>query len=853
MKFTRRKFNKAALTLVSTAGLNIPAAETIVPVKQDEDAATYPGCAAHNCKGRCVIRVHVVNNAVKRITTDERPDSYDTPQMRACLRCRAYKTRLHHPDRLKYPLIYDENASVRGDITKFRRATWEEAMSYIKAKYQDIRKRHGPECVFRASGSGSTVGLLHGREPFERVLNALGGFIHGWGGYSNHALRYTSSLVAGKQQHYTFGTTPKNWMHTQTMLLWGTHIATSVANTNAVWWLTQARENGMKSYYIGPVYENTGELADEWVPIKPGTDSAMMLAMLYEMIVNGWLDRQSIDNFSIGFFDDPKGMKTVIRKGTEEYLKVPAGMSLSAFINGKTSYKLKPGSKYEFKQYFNVPKTPEWAEKITGVPAAKIREIAKAYATKKPSFLYASLGLQRQSAGIDNVWLSYALAIASGNWGKTGTGAVWYYISSDNELNTGNVKYSSGKNPVPHPARFSNNTWPDAVRSKGNGTSQYSDSEIRGMTEPIKMIFSVGGNALVNQHMDTFVTTDLLADRSNVELIVVTDNFMTPSARYADVILPGTTHFEQEDILPYNNNLIYQSRAIDAAKSVGDVKSHFEMGEMLADTFGLKDEKGRNVATGGKNVSQWVEDMYNAVPRDMSFEEWKKQGIYTYKTQGTFTGSMDIRANGKCDGKLNFGTKTGYIELYSRALVEEYENRGRRWGAPGHANVDSEGDPEVFPIAKYLPFMDEYRDTALKKAGPGEYPFHCLGSHSPHRTHSSNANNPALRELYKYGGEEYEPIHINPLDAAVLGLSEGMQVKVTSAMSGRAIYAAVKPTWRCTHGVVIVRDGSWFDPVAVKGTLIDRGGCPNTLVSEQPTRCDRGPAMMTVLVKIEKA
>jgi anaerobic dimethyl sulfoxide reductase subunit A len=162
-----------------------------------------------------------------------------------------------------------------------------------------------------------------------------------------------------------------------------------------------------------------------------------------------------------------------------------------------------------------------------------------------------------------------------------------------------------------------------------------------------------------------------------------------------------------------------------------------------------------------------------------------------------------------------------------------------------------------------------------------EYPYIVLGQHSLWRVHSIHNPLGYLRELYKKKsdgtpvydnltylsadwkrlgstgilppyGIGYEPIWISPKDVNDLGMKNGQLVKITSAQTRKSVIASIYETPRCMPGVMVLEEGAWFDPVYLKdGTMVDRGGCSSTLISEMPSRNDRGPGMMICQIKIE--
>lgn len=916
-----------------------------------------PGSAPHNCGGRCVTKAYVENvgdkAAIKRIITDERPDVFENPQLRACVRCRSYKTRLYHPGRLAYPMVqgYDEKGNriknfKRGDMSSFKRVSWEEAYNIIKKEYGNTVKKWGDEAVYWQWSSGAQ-GIINTKASMMRFGNLLGGgYLNNWGTYSYHQLFHIAPIVQGSPN--TFAATPQEWLETDYMLLWGSHFATSINDTNVTYYYTCAREKaGFKSVFIGPEYTMTAELADEWVKIKPFTDAAMMLAMLYVMLDEGLFDKD-VEKYAVGLFDDPQGNsysdgasgKPCVVKGSEEFMKVPAGRSLSAYIfgekevykrtfGGKTyankapsAYKSRPKSKFAYKRDMGVPKTPEWAEAITGVPADKIREIARDFAAAdkgRKAYLHTSLGVQRQMEGVNNMWLMTALTAVAGQWGEPGRGWGKYfnYARSVPAGDMGKVLAGKpAKNKIPQYKTIPCSAWADAVRNGGTGKSEYGDGEVMKLAAPIKFIWNVGGN-MMNQHMNSYKTAETLTDRDKgLYFHVVVDQFMTPTARYADVILPAAANWERVEMHVHASHMVYSSKAIDTP---GEAKPDFQIAKELCGVFGLND----GLVTNGKTDRQFAKDLFESIKRPVTFEEFEKAGVLVNssnnikdyylgvcsrirgnagvkaiedkETEGAFMGApTNARA-------VQFATRTGYLELYSAQGRMEYEYRYQiKKEKPGnrttfinlkhpspkdrienytHLNMDSEKDPKVYEIPIFFYPTDGYVDSKeVDIANIDKYPIICLSGKSMFRSHSTHNNTLFLRELYKkdksgfpsedsasYGANPVqktfakdsdsglEPIWINVEDAAAFGISDGDKVKVTSAMTKKSLYASAFVTKRLMKGVSVIQEGSWFDPIKDKNGEVDQGGCANVLYSEIPSRMDNGNAQMNAYVRIEKA
>ena len=410
------------------------------------------GTSTHNCGGRCIIRAQVVDgNRIVRFLTDETTHAYDgsvidndganTTQARACSRCRAYKGRLYHPGRLKYPL---KQTKERGDITGFQRITWETAIKEISDRLKAVQGKYGSEAFHSiyACGNiasqfqgGGYTGLFASADRITPALCMLGGSSAYTSDYSFHQGSYMGGYGTAYSGMINMAAAPlfyesKSEKH---FVMWGSNIPTT-HNPKAFSWtkaIEGIKENGGTIKFIGPELSEIGVAqADVWYQTRPYTDVALILGMLYHMITltfnedgtltgNG-LDVDYLDQMVYGFFETPAYWRNT-KDGTISLTKpldetdyvyvaaIPAGQSFSAYIMGDdarltkalysdtsymasqfkgkarntqtASYNLQGAStgKYLYKAQMNVAKTPAWASKITGIAEADIKELAEFY------------------------------------------------------------------------------------------------------------------------------------------------------------------------------------------------------------------------------------------------------------------------------------------------------------------------------------------------------------------------------------------------------------------------------------------------------------------------------------------
>lgn len=736
-------------------------------------------CSVTNCGGRCVIKAHIKEGTVVRVSTDtQKAGSLSTPPLRACVRGRNYRNMLYHPDRLKYPM---KRVGKRGE-GKFERISWEEAVNTIASEVKRIGDTYGPESRYVNYASGQSWGL-HGDRASARKLLAL------TGGYLNYRNDYSSG-AANVATPYTYGSNSSGssfdtLLHSKFIILWGQNPSEMIFSTPYREFLMQAKKNGTKIVVIDPRYTDTViAFADEWIPILPTTDNALMDAMGYVIVSENLHDQAFLDKYCLGFDEAhmPEG--------------IPKNESLKSYLFGEKD---------------GVVKTPEWAEKICRVPADKIRELARNYATAKPAALIQGWGPQRHAFGEQTMRGGAQLACLTGNVGKLGG-----WAAGTGYWNRTDIAYPlTVENPVK--ASIPCFLWTKAVES---GTKMTAADGLQGIDQlktNIKLIFNMAGNMLINQHSDINHTKQLLEDESKVEFIVVSDLFMTPSAKFADILLPGTTFFERWDIgTPwcFGDYVVLGEKAIEP---LYECRDEYEVFAEVAAKLGIKEKYLEGRATALELVKESVKRTKKEIdPSFPTFDEFRKKGVHYFKFNEpliAFKEQIDDLE------KHPFETPSGKIELFSKALWEM-------------------NNPQEIPaIAKYVPAW-EGPQAPLKQ----KYPLQLISWHYKRRCHSTYDNQPWLEEAAK------QEMWINPADAEKRGIKNGDRVQVFNDRG--TIYIPAKVTPRIMPGVAAIPQGAWYTPDS-SGT--DQRGSVNVLTTQRPTALAKANPQLTNLVEVKKA
>ncbi|MFA6165460.1 MAG: DMSO/selenate family reductase complex A subunit [Gemmatimonadaceae bacterium] len=737
------------------------------------------GCPAHNCGGRCLLIAHLHNGRITRLDTDDRPDTIAAPQLRACVRGRAYLRRQYHPDRLTHPL---KRIGKRGE-GKFAPITWDEALDLVAREMQRVTATYGNSALFVPYGTGS-YNQLNGSQTARRLMNLFGGCLGIHNSYSWAAINTATPYVYGTLQT---GNQRQDWLNSKYILMWGWNPAEMRDGTNSDYFVKLARENGARVVCIDPRHTlSASSLADEWIPIRPGTDAAMMTAMAYVMITEHLVDDDFIRTHCVGF------------DRTQMPSECDDAESYTDYVLGVRD---------------GIAKSPEWAEPITTVPREIIARIAREYATAKPAVLYQGYGMQRRAYGEQVVRAGCVLAAITGNVGIAG-GCASGLANQVPDAPFWNV-FPVGENPVA--AAIPVFLWTEAVL---RGASMTSDDGIIGadrLDNDIKLIYAVASNVLINQHANVNRSARILQDESRVEFIVVQDQFLTPSARFADVILPACTQFETwgvEDGWKYGDEVILMPQLVEP---LGQTKSDYRICAQLAERLGIGE-----AYTEGRDEREWVEwclDRYRATrfPDLPSLDDFERLnlGVYAKPVTKPAVAFEAFRADPEAHP---LDTPSGKIEIFSQRL---------------HAL----NRPDEIPaVPKYV---QEWESPFGPEAA--QYPLQVMGHHTLHRVHSTHDNNDWLAEAFP------QRLFMNPVDAAARGIADGDRVKVYNERG--ATIVPCRLTNRILPGVVDLPQGAWWSPDEAG---VDQAGSVNVLTSERWTPLAFGTAQHTVMAQVEK-
>ncbi len=741
-----------------------------------EDPHIINTAGINNCGGMCIIRPEVQEGCILNISSD---CSGNSPQIRACVRGRGYRKTFLNPGRLRYPM---KRIGERGS-GKFERIGWDEAADLIASEWKRIRDTYGPGARYVNYGCGIT-GIMRPGIMVKRLLALDGGYLDYFNSYSSACSRYISPYMFGST---SCGNSPQDMLNTKLLVLWGDNPVETIFGTERNYYLSKLKERGIRVIVVDPRLSNTAvAYADQWIPVRPASDSALADAMAYVIWSEGLQDQAFMDRYCLGFDEAhmPEG--------------VPAGESYHAYLFGEKD---------------GIAKTPEWAEPLTGIDAETIRAFAREYATTKPACIIMGLGPQRHGNGEQTTKGISTLACMTGNVGISGGGAA----GNGDIIEHASITLFNNTVKNPYPGKIPVFLWTKAIE---HGTEMTPRGDrltgVEKLDTNIRMLFNLAGNVLVNQHSDVNDSIRIIRNPSKCEFILCSDIFMTPSARYADLLLPGTSVFEGNNIVPPWRGTNYILRNNQVIEPLFGCRFEWEWMKDVAERLGLFD-----AFTDGKpDMEQWLRENYEVFrekePELPDYEAFCARGGWQYRDQKTYIAfEQEIR-----DPEHHpFATPSGKIEIFSKDLY-------------------AFGQDDIPAIPRYLS-CPEGPDDPLTRT----YPLQLIGWHTRRRCHTVHDNNEYQEEVEKMG------LWIHPDDAAARGIEDGAMIEVFNGRGRVRIPAIV--TGRIIKGAVAMSQGAWYTP---DKDGVDIRGSINVLTSaSQPSPLAKGNPQHTNLVEVVRA
>jgi molybdopterin guanine dinucleotide-containing S/N-oxide reductase-like protein len=784
----------------------------------------------------------------------------------------AWKSMVYSPDRLLYPMKRidfdpngERNCQNRG-ISGYERISWDKAVDIVANEIKRIKRDYGPGAILNGSGSHHTWGNLgYWLSVRLRFFNSIGftPVVHNpdsWEGWYWGAMHHWGhSMRLGAPEAYS--TVEDCLKECEMVVFWSSDPETTSGVYGAFegtvrrQWL---KELGVKMVHIDPFYNHTAALlGGKWFAPRPATGNALALAIAYVWITEELYDKDYVAKRTTGF-DKWKD-----------------------YILGKED---------------GIPKTPEWQENESGIPAKDVRALAREWGTKK-TYLAAgglsgfgsacrcatgnewarsmvclmamqglgkpgvNMGGMQQGAPVDTRFFfpGYAEGGFSGDLEATALAVSMYQRMP--QLPTVNTVYQ----------RVPRLNIPEAIL-EGHTSGYPTDSRtIEGQFlkfeypapgyPPIKMYYKYGGS-----HIGTMSDTNryVKAYRSdNLEFVVNQSIWFEGEAKFADILLPACTSFERWDISEFANcggyvqhsfNQCNHRVAIMQHKCIaplGESKSDFQVFLEIAKKLGLSSHFAE-----GATELDWCKRLFDAsdLPKYISWEKFLKKGYYVVpapKEELRDPVSFRWYAEDRLKDTPEIAPlPADYTEKFGKGLQTQ---SGKLEFVCSSLERFDPNDPERPTISKYIPSWEGHHTTKLY----AKYPLQLITPHPRFSFHTmGDAKDSWINDVKDHrvliDGYYYWIVRINPKDAADRAIEENNLVKVFNDRG--AVICAARVTERIPPGTVHSYESSAnYDPVGEPGYSVDRGGCINQLTpSRAMIKQSHSMAANSCLVQIKK-
>ena len=700
-------------------------------------------CPAHCGIDACGITAHVQGDRVVKVEPAEFPNP---KHRRICLRGLSSLDVTDHPDRLQYPL---KRVGKRGE-GKFKRISWDEALDFIADKFKKIAAKHGwPAIAWVLGGPGAGTTKFGAYLRLASLTQSTR--VSAWG-YGDAGLPCGSRVLFGSQFPFGF-LYSQLWSGSpdaDMIVVWGANPGESQP-LNLMRPIMDAKERGARLVVIDPRYTVTASKADQYVGIKSGTDAALALGLMHVIFKKGLQDDAFILRHTVGPYlvrDDngqylrgrdiglPEENEYILWDKRTDSPKPRSAADIQPALTGKfaaNAIACKPSLQLlrDLAQAYN----PKHTAEITGVDAALITKLAERIGSSSAVIFVTHMGLTRTFHGDISFRGLGSVAVLTGNVTATFKGGYLPAVLNWDPF----LKAKPGE--------------PSYQRL---GILPLYDAVIKGSPYPVKAVWFSFINFL-NQCADSRKIAEEMFPQ--LDLIVGTELFMTPTARYADILLPVCSYLEFSDFIPHPYPYVQlQQKAIEP---LYESKSDVDIAAGLAERLGF----GEYFQGGEDRFIDLILDSGNDSIKGITREKLKE-------------GALSLLLIPEMDQEFDtpFSTPSGKIELYCERLYED-----------GQA----------------LPIFAEPLETPVRPENR-KYPLAFIQGHSRFRTHSMFANVESLLEMNP------EPVvEINPLDAAERNIANEEWVAVFNDRARTILKAKLPEGVR--PGVINITQGWWID------------------------------------------
>jgi len=685
----------------------------------------------HDCPSTCALDIELLDERTIGRVRGAKDNSYTAGVI--CAKVARYAERVHHPDRLKHPLV---RSGAKG-AGEWKQASWEAALDLIAERFLKAEAEYGSESVWPYYYAG-TMGLVQ-RDSINRLRfakrysNQFDSFCTNmaWTGY----FAGTGSLI---------GPDPREMSKADVVVIWGTNAAATQVNvmTHAV---RARKERGAKIVVIDIYANATVRQADMGIVLKPGTDGAFACAVMHVLFRDGLADWDYLERYT----DDPKGLEAHL-----------------------------------------ATRTPEWASAITGLSVEEIEAFAHLVGKTKRTFFRLGYGFTRQRNGAVNMHAAASIACVTGSFLHEGGGA----FHSNASIFKFDKREIEGRAMQDKTIRFLDQSKIGRILT-GDREALYDGPPVMAMliqnTNPMNV---TPEQRLVRKG---FAREDLF--------VTVHEQFMTDTAKMADVVLPATTFLEHDDIYRGGG----QQHVVLGPKLIepyAEARPNVFVINELANRLGVGHLPGFSVD------ERTLIDNMNANSDLPHFDELKERRFID--KQPPFEESHYIKGFKWPDGKFRF--------------------RPDWTGSPA-----PDRPPEIMGLQGQFESIPEFPDYwEVIEVADAEHPFRLATSPAHNFLNSTFAETPTSV------AKEIRPeLLIHPDDAAELGIADGERIEIGNHRGEVVLHAVLRAGQK--RGVV-VSEGIF------PNTSFERGEGINTLIGAEPAAPYGGLAVHDTKIWIRK-
>lgn len=498
--------------------------------------------------------------------------------------------------------------------------------------------------------------------------------------------------------------------------------ACNTVSTNLHHWpfIAEAKRNGAKLVVIDPVRSRTAKEADWHIAIRPGTDAALALGMINVIVSEDLIDHDYVDDYTVGFDD--------LKARAAEY-------------------------------------PPEKVSAITGIPADDIRKLAREYATTQPSVIRIGVAIERHAGGGQTVRAAACLPALVGAWRNVGGGILQLPIWA-------------------FPVKWDGLMRPDWITPGTRVLNQWRlGPALTGeekLDPPIKSLFVYNSNPMIVTPEQAKIADGLAREDL---FTVVSEQFLTDTARYADIVLPATTQLEQFDIM-FSWGHLYLSLNMPAIEPLGEAVPNTELFRRLAHTMGFDDPQWqRSDEQMAQDSIDWENPALEGITLDLLKEKgWARLKVDTADSYAPHAEGNFLTPSGKCEFRASMAEGGNFVLPLFRQGSNEFQD-----GSP------------VDPLPTYIP-PKESPATNVELAR--KYPLNVISPKSHAFLNSSYGN---LSQQLHHAGEQ--KVIINPSDAIARNVGNGSPVRIFNDRGSFEAIAEVSED--VAAGVIVAPLGYW--------------------------------------------